>query len=73
MRIGAMPPTTHGDYSLQLQGTVQDLQDLEDGLSTDVFLLYCHLNLPTEDEIEKGAAHPAHIAKHLKDQHGILW
>ena len=45
-----MPPDTHAVYDLHLERTVRDLEDIRDDLSHDVFMVYCHQDIPLVGE-----------------------
>ena len=41
-----MPPDRTNDYDLHLERSIHELNDLEDDLSFDVFMIYCRADIP---------------------------
>lgn len=66
-----MPPQSNSDYSMQLTSTVQQLDELRDDLSSDIFLLYSEDDVPVESNTHK-AVHPRQLKDDL-EKHDFKW
>ena len=60
-----MPPQSTGDYDLQLENTVNDLQSMEKDIGFDLFFLQCASDIPKVMDGE--VIHPRKIHDQLSN------
>ena len=62
-----MPPDRTNDYDLHLERSIHELNDLQDDLSFDVFMIYCREDIPDVGK-ETDQVSPRKIYQDLTDK-----
>ncbi|XP_070533769.1 uncharacterized protein [Ptychodera flava] len=65
-----MPPDSSSNFDVHLENTMRDLEDIRFSMTSDIFMLYCHDNLPKNGD---NAVDPKKVKDNLEKEGYSCW